>query len=83
MQPSIGLEIEVRCMVAATTINRLEIKAIFKEALVEVLQERSDLLYDVMSDVLEDRAMAEAIREGAGDEYVGREEIMDLLDSTA
>lgn len=67
----------------ATSIERLEIKAIFKEALVEVLQERSDLLYDVLSDVLEDRAMAEAIREGKNDEYVAREEIMEMLDGTA
>lgn len=67
----------------ATSTERLEIKAIFKEALVEVLQERSDLLYDIMSDVLEDRAMAEAIREGTNDEYVAREEIMELLDGTA
>ena len=28
---------------AATTIDRLEIKSIFKEAIIEVLQERSDL----------------------------------------
>lgn len=73
----------MRYTVTATSIERLEIKAIFKEALVEVLQERSDLLYDVLSDVLEDRAMAEAIREGKNDEYVAREEIMEMLDGTA
>jgi hypothetical protein len=83
MQISIRNEKIVRCMVAATTTDRLEIKAIFKEALVEVLQERSDLLYDGLSDVLEDRAMAEAIREGADGELVGRDEIMGVLDGTA
>ena len=36
----------------------------FKQAFAELLQERRDLLYDVFIEVLEDIALANAIKEG-------------------
>lgn len=40
------------------------LKKLLKEALVETLQEQRELLHDVFAEVLEDIALAEAIREG-------------------
>jgi len=59
--------------------NESQIKELFKEALLEVLQERSDLLYDAFADVLEDWAMAAAIREGQTTTKVDRGEIMQIF----
>ena len=50
-----------------------------KQAVSEVLEERRDLLYGIVSAVLEDRALAEAIREGQETERVERTAVFDLL----
>jgi len=59
--------------------NDLRIKNIFKEALVEVLEERQDLFATVVMETLEDFAMMRAIQEGEKSELVSREEIMQVL----
>jgi hypothetical protein len=51
-----------------------------KEALAETLQEQCELLHDVFAEVLEDIALAEAIREGQQTEQVAREEIFRSLE---
>jgi|GEM_PF-455820 len=55
------------------------IKQLLKEALAETLEERRDLC-DVVVEVLEDVAMAEAIREGQRSELATRDEVFNLLD---
>ena len=49
---------------AQTNLTDPALEQALKEALVETLQEQRDLLYDVFTEVLEDFALAEAIREG-------------------
>lgn len=39
------------------------IKEIFKQALLEVIQERKDIFYNVLSEVIEDLALSKAILE--------------------
>ena len=56
------------------------LKKLFKEALTETLQEQRELLHDVFAEVLEDIALAEAIREGQRTEKVAREEIFKTLE---
>jgi DNA gyrase/topoisomerase IV subunit B len=46
-----------------------------KEALTETLQEQRDLLHEVFAEVLEDFALAEAIREGQKTKRATREEV--------
>ena len=58
-----------------------QLKKVFKQAFVELLQERRDLLYDVFSEVLEDIALANAIKEGENTEIVGREEVFQIVES--
>ena len=50
-----------------------------KEAVAKTLREERDLLYEVISQVLEDFALSEVICEGRGTEFVDKQEIFDLL----
>lgn len=59
------------------------IKQAFKEALAETLHEQRDLLHEVFAEVLEDFALAEAIREGRQSERVQRDEVFDVLEGRA
>ena len=53
-----------------------QIKKLVKAALVEVLEERRDLIQEA----LEDMALARAIEEGERTELVGRDEVVKLLE---
>ena len=45
-------------------MDESKLKALFKTAIVEVLEERKDLLRDAIEETLEDIALARAIEEG-------------------
>ena len=55
------------------------IKKIFKESLTETLHENREL-EEIISDVFEDLALSEAIKEGRGTEKVSRDEIFRTLE---
>ena len=55
------------------------LKALFKTALLEVLEERKDLLREVIEETLEDIALARAIEAGQRTEEVSRSEVFSLL----
>ena len=52
--------------------DKNQLKEVFKQAIAELLQERRDLLYDVLIEVLEDIALANAIKEGEETEIVSK-----------
>jgi hypothetical protein len=54
-----------------------------KAALVEVLEERQDLLHEAVAQALEDMAFVRAIEEGEGSEPVAREDVFNLLEGRA
>ena len=58
--------------------DKNQLKEVFKQAFAELLQERRDLLYDVFTEVLEDIALANAIKEGEETEIVSREQVFKL-----
>ena len=58
--------------------DKNQLKEVFKQAIAELLQERRDLLYDVLIEVLEDIALANAIKEGEETEIVPRKQIFQL-----
>ena len=58
-------------------------KQLLKEALAEVLEEKRALLHEVFAEVLEDLALAEAIREGQETEIVSRDDVFDVLEGRA
>jgi len=55
------------------------LKALFKTALLEVLEERKDLLREVIEGTLEDIALARAIEAGQRTEEVSRSEVFSVL----
>lgn len=57
-----------------------QLKEAIKAALVEVLQERQDLLYDAVERAIEDIAFARAIEEGDKTELIERDEVFALLE---
>jgi len=59
------------------SVNPDQLKEIIKTALVEVLEQRRDLLHDAVAEALEE------VEEGAGSELIGRTEVFDLLEGKA
>ena len=56
-----------------------KLKGLFKAAIIEVLEERGDLLRDALEEAIEEIALARAI-EGAEDSpNVSREEVLSVL----
>jgi hypothetical protein len=55
------------------------LKQALKEALAETLREQRDLLHEVFTEVLEDFALTEAIREGQKTKAAARDEVFHLL----
>ena len=60
--------------------DKNQLKEVFKQAFAELLQERRDLLYDVFTEVLEDIALANAIKEGEETEIASREQVFKILE---
>lgn len=57
------------------------LKAAFKSAIVEVLQERKDLIRDILDEIIEDTAFSRAIEEGIESPKVRREQVFELLET--
>jgi len=68
-------------MKTSMPMSDAQIKDVFKQAFIEVLQENREELYDLFAEVLEDMALTNAIREGASTEYVSRAEVFEVLES--
>ncbi len=62
------------------TPQQQDLKPLLKELLYEILTQEQDLLKDLIYEVMEDIAMANAIKEGVNDDNVSREEIFALLE---
>jgi hypothetical protein len=58
------------------------LRTLLKQAVSEALEERRDLLHDIVAEVLEDYALADAIREGRQTEAVDRAEVFAHLQQT-
>lgn len=67
---------------AETKLNKRHLKQAIKEAMVEALQEQRDLLHEVFAEVLEDFALAEAIREGQRTKLISGDEVRRIPQST-
>jgi Cu/Ag efflux protein CusF len=64
---------------AVTLSDETRLKALLKEALVEVLEQRREWFSALMAEALEDIALVQAIKEGETTEMVSRDEIFALL----
>lgn len=61
------------------TIDEAKAKELLKEVMVELLREKKDLFREVVLEAIEEVGLANAIREGRRDEFVGEEQIAALL----
>ena len=77
--PTLRLELAM----AYTTLDETQIKDLFKQAFEELLQERRDLLYELVADIIEDFALTRAIKEGEDTATVGKEEVFQVLEGVA
>ena len=57
------------------TVEERRLKGLLKDAVVEVLEERRDLLRDAFQESLEDMALVKAIQEGEKSPLVSRKQV--------
>jgi hypothetical protein len=62
-----------------TLIDEAKLKEALESAIVEILEERKDLVRDLLEESLEDIALALAIEEGEQSELVSRSEVFNAL----
>ena len=56
-----------------------KLKKLLKAAVVEVLEERRDLVRDALAEVVEDIGMLRAIKEGSRSAAISRDEVYQIL----
>lgn len=59
------------------------LKQVFKEALVEMLEEKQNIFHDMIMDAMEDVALSRAIQEGQKSGAATKQEIFDILEGRA
>lgn len=62
------------------SIEENRLKELLKTAIVEVFEERRDLVLDLFEEALEDVALGHAIEEGEQSPMVSREEVFNLFE---
>jgi len=60
-------------------IDDNKIKNLFKQAIIEAIEEKRDVVHDLFMEAMEDIAMVRAIEEGDSSDNVSRDEIFDIL----
>jgi len=65
------------------SIEEVHLKDLLKEAILELVQERRDVLEDVFAEVIEDLALARAIEEGESTETISKAEVLQVLGDAA
>ena len=61
-------------------IDESKLKELMKEAVLDALKDQKEVLYDILAEVMEDIALAQAIKEGEDTETVGKEKILDIIE---
>ena len=62
-----------------SSISEDKFKNLIKTAIIEVLEQRKDLVRDLFEEAIEEIALAKAIEEGEQTKTVGRDEILGIL----
>lgn len=61
------------------TLDETKLKELLKTALLELIQEEKELFSELLSDVIEEIGMINAIKEGENTEVVSQKEIFQIL----
>ena len=64
---------------APINLDQGALKKVLKEAVVEALHQERELIHEVFAEVLEDFALAEAIREGQKTKKTNRSQVFSIL----
>lgn len=62
------------------TLSDEKTKELLTEALVEMIQQKREVFYEIVVEALEDVGLANAIAEGRQDEFVSEDKIMSVLE---
>lgn len=63
------------------SISDEKTKELLTEVMIDLLQTKRDILYDVVLEALEEVGLANAIAEGRKDEFVSEDEVFSILDN--
>jgi len=63
----------------ALSLDEKQTKDLIKQAILELIEEREDRIYDLFAEIIEDIILVNAIREGEDSEPVSRADIMNIL----
>ncbi|MCP4670376.1 MAG: hypothetical protein GY857_03610 [Desulfobacula sp.] len=66
-----------------TVMDEGRLKQVFKEALVEMLEEKQNLFHDIVVDAMEDIALSRAINKGQKSGTATKKEVFDILEGRA
>jgi len=62
-----------------TSLDEARLKALLKETLLELLEERREEFSQLLLEIFEDLALSRAMREGEATTNVDRQEILDII----
>ncbi|MFH1673860.1 MAG: hypothetical protein ABIF87_10620 [Pseudomonadota bacterium] len=65
------------------TTDSGKLKEVFKQAIIEAMEEKKDLVHDLLVEAMEDLGMIRAIQRGEESETVSRDEVFNLLKGNA
>lgn len=65
------------------TTDSDKLKEVFKQAIIEAMEEKKDLVHDLLVEAMEDLGMIRAIQRGEESETVSRDEVFNLLKGNA
>ena len=65
------------------TLNETQAKALLKEIVIELVQEKRDWFLEIVVEALEEVGLANAIREGRQSEFVDETQIAAILEGRA
>ena len=65
------------------TQDEQKTKQLFKQAMLELLEERKEIFYELFADVIEDMILVNVIRVGEATETVDRSEIIHILEGAS
>ena len=63
------------------SLNDTKVKELLTEVMVEMINQRREVFYDIILDVLEDAGLGNAIAEGRNNKFVDEKTIFDILEA--
>ncbi|MEA2082740.1 MAG: hypothetical protein U9O82_00545 [Thermodesulfobacteriota bacterium] len=63
-----------------TLIDDRKIKDLFKQAIIEAIEEKKEVVHDLLVEVMEDIAMVRAIQDGENSGPISRDDIFQILE---